>query len=591
MKFLQMVGVFGLAVLLAIGVIPVMPVGALGEVPDHKIVISQVQTGGSGTGTAGQEFIELYNNSAADINVTDWCVTYSSGSDATKSQIGCIVAPDSQTTVWLELGKRMSFTSPDFETATGFLGDISFEYAGGMSGVSGHVRVLDSAKNEIDKVGWGAAVNPEALATGAPVAGKSLERKTAGALLQDTNNNLEDFISSPTKPVAGGLYELTTVVDMCPNIDGVQQAVPDGYRVVGEKCEVIDVCPNLDGAQSETPTGYILDGGACQQDQCLNIDGLQISVPNRHVAEAFVCAKLPAQKLLVTELLPNPSGDDTASEFIELYNPNTNEVTLDDYRLNIGPNFEKQFALPAGTVIPPKGYVVIKSKLGYFTLVNTTSRVQLVDDTGVIVDQSPSYANAANDMAWALIGDTWQYTNQPTPGVENTASATEEESATTSATTLAPCGEGKYRNPLTNRCRNLATDAAVLAACDADEYRNPDTNRCRKIITATLAACDLGEERNPATNRCRNVLAAATTLAACKEGQERNPETNRCRAVKSTAASAKEPYAVVATATPTSVRIGWVVAGVAAAAALGYGAYEWRSEIGAFLRKIAPGKK
>jgi hypothetical protein len=588
MKYLQMVGTFGLILLMVLGIVPKMPVEALDIKSSQSVVISQIQTGGLGTGTAGQEYIELHNNSVTDVNVTGWCVMYSSGSGATTSQVGCIAAPDSNTTVWLEAGKRMSFTSPDFELATSFLGDISFEYGGGMAAASGHVSLQDGAQNQIDTVGWGSALNPETVPASAAPAGKSLQRKAVGAVLQDTNNNFEDFMIGATTPTLGGLFEVTTITDVCPNLDGVQQTVPNGYDT---NCEVVDICPNLDGVQVTSPDGYILDEGLCKQDQCLNIEGLQTAIPDRHVAEAFVCAKVPAQKLLITELLPNPSGDDTAGEFIELYNPNTTEVALNDYRLNIGPNFDKQFMLPTDIMVPAKSYIVIYSKLGYFTLVNTTSRVQLADDTGVVVDQSPSYADAANDMAWALVDDTWQYTNQPTPGAENVASVTEEESVSTSTTVLAPCGEGKYRNPLTNRCRNIDTDAAVLAACDADEYRNPDTNRCRKIVTATLAACDPGEERNPATNRCRNILAAATTLAACKEGQERNPDTNRCRAVKSAAAGTKEPYAVVATATPASVRIGWVVAGVAAAAALGYGAYEWRSEIGAFLRKFAPGKK
>lgn len=591
MKLLRMVGLFGLIMSLAVSMLPVNAAWALAVAPGGQIVISQAQLSGAGTGTAGQEFVELFNNSDADINVTGWCVTYSSSSDATTSQVGCVSAPDAQTTVWLEAGKRFSFTSPDFETATGFLGDILFGYAGGMSGTSGHLRVLDSAKNEIDKLAWGAAINPETKVAAAPAAGKALQRKTAGTLLQDTNNNFDDFVTADTLPAVGGLYEVLTIVDVCSNIDGVQQSMPDGYTANGAICDAIDVCPNIDGVQDVVPAGYLLEGGICQQDQCTNISGLQIAVPDRYVANAFVCTKLPAEKLMITELLPNPSGDDTASEFIELYNPNDTEISLGTYRLNIGPNFDKQFLLPSGASIGPKSYVVIQSRLGYFTLVNTTSRIQLADDSGNIIDQTPAYANASDNMAWALVGDTWQYTNQPTPGSANTVSVTEEESSA-STTALPPCGEGKYRNPLTNRCRSIETDAAVIAACDSGEYRNPETNRCRKIVLAasSLQPCDEGQERNSATNRCRSVAAAGSTLTPCKEGQERNPSTNRCRNVLA-AATNKEPYAVVATGTPASVRVGWIVAGLAAVAALGYGAYEWRGEIGSYIRRIIPGKK
>jgi hypothetical protein len=72
----------------------------------------------------------------------------------------------------------------------------------------------------------------------------------------------------------------------------------------------------------------------------------------------------------------------------------------------------------------------------------------------------------------------------------------------------ADCGEGRYRNPETNRCKKVETEAAK-----------------------TLTPCAVGYERNPETNRCKKV-AVASGLVPCAEGYERNPETNRCRKVR-----------------------------------------------------------
>ncbi|MBQ2637677.1 hypothetical protein IJG10_00940, partial [Candidatus Saccharibacteria bacterium] len=89
-------------------------------------------------------------------------------------------------------------------------------------------------------------------------------------------------------------------------------------------------------------------------------------------------------------------------------------------------------------------------------------------------------------------------TYMPTPGEENNyqkfktcpvGKVINEETGncvneTTLSTTLAACPEGKYRNPLTNRCKSYATTAsAELKPCAEGYERNPATGRCRKIVS------------------------------------------------------------------------------------------------------------
>jgi hypothetical protein len=54
--------------------------------------------------------------------------------------------------------------------------------------------------------------------------------------------------------------------DVCPNIDGIQTEVPDGYFIDYGKC-LKDVCPNLDGGQAHVPDGYELKDGKCVKDE------------------------------------------------------------------------------------------------------------------------------------------------------------------------------------------------------------------------------------------------------------------------------------------------------------------------------------
>jgi hypothetical protein len=557
-----------------------------------KVVISQLQTGGSGTGTAGQEFVELYNNTSQDSDITDWCVTYSSASDGTPSTLGCFAAPDTHTKIWLKAGSFVTLTSPDFQAANHYTGDGTFVYIGGMASTGGHVRVLDAAKTEIDKLAWGTATHPETAAATAPAGGKVLQRSTVSpGVLQDTDNNSADFSVLAPSLHTGGLYEVETIIDVCPNIDGAQATVPTGLVVdVTGNCVTpppTDVCPNIDGIQTELPTGDLKDQqGNCMADACTNLDGLQAIVPDGYSSSVGLTCSPVDETIDITELLPNPAGSDTGNEFIEFYNPNAYSVDLTNYMLLVGLNFEKTYALPAHTVIHAGQYLALNNADIGYALVNTTSRVRLMTPAGRVTSETSTYSNPPDGQSWTYIDGTWQYTDQPTPNDVNLPMSVVNDDGPNPADVSSVCPAGKYRNPLTNRCRNIETDASVLAACDADQYRNPDTGRCRKVaVAATQTPCKEGQYRSEETNRCRNIVTASAELAPCKAGQERNPDTNRCRnaAAKSVpdAAFAVEPMKQGAKAF-----VGWWALGGVGTLALGYAGWEWRQEVVGGLRRF-----
>lgn len=56
--------------------------------PQSSLVIAQVHVGTSGE--ASQEFVTVSNNSDLQIDVTDYCLVYSSASDGTQNQLACI---------------------------------------------------------------------------------------------------------------------------------------------------------------------------------------------------------------------------------------------------------------------------------------------------------------------------------------------------------------------------------------------------------------------------------------------------------------------------------------------------------------------
>ena len=60
--------------------------------------------------------------------------------------------------------------------------------------------------------------------------------------------------------------------DVCPNIEGDQASLPDGYHFDDagncvENEEPVDVCDNLDGNQASVPDGYYQDGTSCSPEE------------------------------------------------------------------------------------------------------------------------------------------------------------------------------------------------------------------------------------------------------------------------------------------------------------------------------------
>lgn len=531
-----------------------------------NLVISEVQMGGPGSGTTGQEYIAIYNNSNVEVDVTGWCLQsaiYSKQDFTETSTLKlnlCVDAPNPNTRLILPSKGSFVVASNGFiaTQAVGYRADLTFSteaFSGSSTG--GTLRIIDSNGVEIDKVGYGSSMNAEAspaLFTPNNIDNRSIQR-IGTTTKQDTDNNLLDFTQFPiTSYKQGSLYEEAVIVDVCPNIPGLDTIAPIGYM-------------------QDTD-------GNCYEDVCDNIASLQKVVPNGYYRDGIDC-KIVAIK--ITELLPNVSGSDTDKEFVEIYNPTNFAVDLGGYILQLGPSYSKNFVLPS-FLLSPGSYAIFSDTQTTMTMPNTSASVKLLTPDSQEVDETASYSDPNDDQSWALFADSWQYTNQPTAQLENTTSIVagmgfgETEG-------LAACPEGKYRNPETNRCRNIESDAG-LKPCAIDQVRNPVTNRCRSIFTsdAGLTPCKAGQTRNPETNRCRSNSAAANTLKACAANQERNPETNRCRKKAASQIAAAEVKDVESKL--QADRGGWLLAGTAGIGLASYGIAEWREEIALGLRRF-----
>lgn len=541
-----------------------------------NLVISEVQMGGSGAGTTAEEYISVYNNSTTPIDITNICLQYSTYNKVDFSPpttIACALPSDIYTKLFLPAKSSLVAASNEFvnKQPVGYYADLVFT-GGILSGSStgGHIRVVDSNGQEIDKVGYGSAVNPEtapALFTPNNVDNRSIQR-VGTTTKQDTNNNAIDFTQFPI-----AVYQQGSV-----------------YKEVIE----VDVCPNIEGIQTTMPAGYLADSnGNCQKDVCANLDNLQVVIPDGYESlDGINCTAIPPENatLLITELLPNSASYDTGNEFIEIYNPNDRAISLKGYNLQLGPSFSKNYPLPADQTIAAKSYKAFSDIQTGLVLPNSSGFVRLIAPDGNTVSTTDIYSEPGEDMAWVLLNDAWQYTNQPTPSVANLPSLAGGSGGDSEGTItdLTSCPAGKYRNPETNRCKSVKSDDG-LKPCAVDQVRNLETNRCRSIFSTTslnLTPCSAGQERNPETNRCRKIgSTTASSLKPCAANQERNPATNRCRNKSASSAAAKAVRDIESQT--VADRGGWFLAGSASLGLAGYGVAEWRSEIATGLRRFS----
>lgn len=543
----------------------------------QNIVISHVITGESSSSSS--EFVAIYNNADIDIDVSHFCLKNKSF-----VTVACVI-PDTNAQVYIRSHGYLTFASTIFSTTHSYTADTNYTLTNAIQVGGDSLTLLDSANTEVDKVSWGTSGGGISSQTNGTLQRK-VDPMNSGRLI-DTDTMSSDFSSSSslTYP-ANTSYDVVTLVDVCPNIPDVQQQMPAGYLADENGYCQPDSCLNIAGLQISVPDHYdsSADGTCVEHDECDNVSGIQAAIPEMMVRTGVNDCSWNIPQLQLTEILPNAVGSDTGNEFIEIYNPTNQTVDLSYYSVKTGVDSDKTYAFPIGSTIGPGEYRSFSDSAMKFTLLNTSSRVVLAAASGSTTGDTGIYGTPGDGESWALINGIWQYTNQPTPGASNKPSLIVEPEVDVTDTTLSPCPAGKYRNPLTGRCRSVVADASVLATCESDQYRHPETGRCRKIATTMLSPCKDGQYRSEETNRCRTIIAASVTKP-CKDNQYRSEETGRCRNVP--AASVPDAAFAVQTIKDTGmVFAGWWALGAVGLLAMSYGVWEWRRDIIAFVRRL-----
>jgi hypothetical protein len=426
------------------------------------LIITEIQTGGA---TASDEFIELYNQSSAPVDLGGWQVRYRNATSST-STLGISLTPYT-----LAPGAHFVLHTPSVALPTG---TPSQEYAATLSSTDKAIGLFapDAAACQAvvrDAVAWGASTQGE----GAPLVMTDpasphhyvYRYVDAAQTYSDTASNVHDFGAAPgAPPTPGAINTQLLPVSAAPAAPGGPSplaavalkgcSLPQPGRgaepPAGSNPPVVPVAPTPPPVTS-VPT----DAGSDDK-------------PEGHMPARNDGLFAPQ----ISELLPNPAKPQTDAdhEFIELYNPNAQPFELSGFALEVGTKTKKRYTFPQGTLIAGKSFAAYYAKDTNLTLSNTQGQVWLVDPLDRVVGQSDPYASAKDGQAW-LFAKAWQWTLTPTPGKVNalqapaakkTAAKTSSRDAATGTVAAAQDSTGAGSAP-----------GSTTKADDADSSFNP----------------------------------------------------------------------------------------------------------------------
>jgi large repetitive protein len=191
------------------------------SIPNH-VIISEVAV--AGPASANDEFVELYNPTDQDIDITNWKLQYKPGSGGSFNSSVTISPPTGQTTVKIRAHGYFLLAQTGYTRGAGEPAadkTYSFSLSGATGG--GHIRIgpnsLTTAvtdANTVDRFTYGGADTPEGQnAPNPPAQPASYERKagpdsTAASMSsggadelkgngQDTDNAFNDFVIRPLR--------------------------------------------------------------------------------------------------------------------------------------------------------------------------------------------------------------------------------------------------------------------------------------------------------------------------------------------------------------------------------------------------------
>lgn len=451
----------GIALLL--GMVVVMPVHvwatpaplAYSFAAAKDVLITELQT--SGSHGAGEEFIELYNNTDRDIDLADaahtgknaWKIQYFS-----KTKLAALLPASTMAAGWVTpyrtIALNGTIAAGDYYVLAAdkyIPGNIEPDqtYSSTLADEGGALQLVDIATTNAvvtttvhDRLAWSGntTLASNNLLYTPPRAGQSLQRMP---------NQLGSYVNEDTSLTSFTLSDTLSPKNIWSAAVPTEPVVPTP-----------DTPPS-----ASAPNGSQGDGTAPPPSGPVN-DGLAPPI--------------------ITEVLPNPAApqSDEISEYIELYNPNNTDFNLRGYTLETGQTTLHDFTFAGDTILKANSYQPFYSAETRLPLSNSGGQGRLLDPHGTVVNETAAYPAATDGMAWALDerDGNWKWTTALTPGSSNLiiipAVATKVTAVKTAAKQLAKPAAKTTKKPIAKaKVLGLNTTKAKKAAATKKPSARP----------------------------------------------------------------------------------------------------------------------
>ncbi len=154
-------------------------------------------------------------------------------------------------------------------------------------------------------------------------------------------------------------------------------------------------------------------------------DGVVEAETSRSVT---ITAPVYSSSIVINELLPNPAGSDTSTEFIELQNTGTDSVDLAGWQLDDADGGSAPYTITTATILNGgsiKSFSRADTKLA---LNNTGDSVRLLDPSGVVKSSYTYSSSVPEGQSYNRAGEgSYSISTTLTPGAANTITAPVED--------------------------------------------------------------------------------------------------------------------------------------------------------------------
>lgn len=171
----------------------------------------------------------------------------------------------------------------------------------------------------------------------------------------------------------------------------------------------------------------------------------------------------------LSELMPNPAGDDADGEWIELYNGGDKEIDL--AALSLSDASGKIYAIPKNTIISAKSYKVFYRKQTGIVLNNDQDAIDLKDSSGKKID-NVSYIDGGDGKSYSRTNSGWQWSS-PTPEKANSQSVETNSNVNGNTNSSAIKRIGSTINEAKNsKARSIITVSGIVTAALGEISKN-----------------------------------------------------------------------------------------------------------------------